>query len=114
MWLCSSLGTGGIKQFSKASPSLRLARSCPAHLLGKGRRTGVPERQGGVIMRKALLLASAIVLTTTALAVKPAEAATQSCGCWCCMSPYYTSYTCRLSNGSTSTCKTYCNLYCLL
>lgn len=63
-------------------------------------------------MRKALLFASAIALTAATMATKPTQAAPLTCGCWCCMPAYYSSYTCRLSNGGTVTCRTYCNSYC--
>ncbi|HEX2644041.1 MAG TPA: hypothetical protein VHU81_13695 [Thermoanaerobaculia bacterium] len=63
-------------------------------------------------MRKALLLAAAITLTAASLTTQPAKAAPLTCGCWCCMPAYYSTYTCRLSNGGTASCSTYCNLYC--
>jgi hypothetical protein len=63
-------------------------------------------------MRKALLFASALALTAATLATKPAQAAPLTCGCWCCMPAYYSSYTCRLASGAWSTCRSYCSLYC--
>jgi hypothetical protein len=63
-------------------------------------------------MRKALLFASALTLTVAALAAKPAQAAASACGCWCGGAAYYSTYSCKLPNGSTTTCRSYYNNYC--
>lgn len=63
-------------------------------------------------MRKALLFASALALTVATLAIKPAQAAPLTCGCWCGGASYYNTYTCRLPNGGTVSCRTYYNSYC--
>lgn len=63
-------------------------------------------------MRKALLFASTLALTVATLAIKPAQAAPLTCGCWCGGASYYNTYTCRLPNGGTVSCRTYYNSYC--